>query len=105
MKSEISQAEQLYQNIFETTSEGVLITDLETGKVLVANPAAAAMHGYAPEAFSRLQLTSLIHAKSLPFFTDYPQVIRRGGLFEMRAQHVGRSPADRLSCLDHPGRA
>jgi PAS domain S-box-containing protein len=90
MKSAILQAEQLYQNVFEAASDGVLITDLETGKVLAANPAAAAMHGYAPEAFNRLQLTNLIHAKSMPFFIDYPQVIQRGGLFEMQAQHMRR---------------
>jgi len=90
MKTAISEAEQLYWNIFETASDGVLITDLETGSVLAANPAAADMHGFAPEAFSGLRLQRLIHAKSLPFFSDYAQVIQQGSLFEMLAQHVRR---------------
>ncbi|MCX6026392.1 MAG: histidine kinase [Chloroflexi bacterium] len=90
MNNAISQAEQMYLNIFETASDGVLITDLGTGSVLAANPAAAEMHGYAREAFGGLRLQSLVHAKSLPFFADYAQVIRRGGLFEMLAQHVRR---------------
>ncbi|MDP2966094.1 MAG: PAS domain-containing protein [Pelolinea sp.] len=54
MNTAISETEQLYWNIFETASDGVLITDLETGRVLAANSAAAEMHGYAREAFSGL---------------------------------------------------
>jgi two-component system nitrate/nitrite sensor histidine kinase NarX len=68
----------------------VLITDLETGSVLAANPAAAEMHGYAREALRGLRLQGLIHAESLPLFADYAQVIQQGGLFEMLAQHVRR---------------
>jgi PAS domain S-box-containing protein len=82
--------EDLYRSLFEAISDGILITDLETGRVLAANPAVAEMHGYTREAFSELQLQRLIHAKSLPFFADYAQVIQRGGLFEMLAQHVRR---------------
>ena len=88
MKPVIPEDELLYWNIFEAASDGVLITDLGTGKVLVANPAAAGMHGYTREAFSGLRLQKLIHAKSLPFFADYALVVRQGGLFEMQAQHV-----------------
>jgi two-component system nitrate/nitrite sensor histidine kinase NarX len=90
MNIAISEAEQLYANIFETASDGVLIIDLEAGNVLAANPAAAAMHGYAREAFLGLQLQRLIQAKSLPLFADYAQVIRQGGLFATLAQHVQR---------------
>ncbi|MFA5874910.1 MAG: PAS domain-containing protein [Anaerolineales bacterium] len=79
-----------YRSIFDAASDGVLITDLETGSVLAANLAAAEMHGYACAAFSRLRLQRLIHAKSLPFFADYAQAIPRGGLFEMLAKHVRR---------------
>ena len=88
MNTAISEAEQLYWNIFETASDGMLITDLETGRVLTANPAAAEMHGFAREAFSGLGLERLIHIKSLPFFADYAQVIQQSGLFEMVAQNV-----------------
>jgi len=81
---------QLYWNIFEAASDGVMITDLETGRVLAGNPAAAKMHGYAREAFCGMQLQQFIHTKSLPFFADYAQVIQQGNLFEMLAQHVRR---------------
>jgi PAS domain S-box-containing protein len=83
-----SEIDQLYWHIFETASDGMVITDLKTSKVLVTNPAAAKMHGYTPEAFCGKKLQQFIHTKSVPFFADYAQVIRQGGLFEMLAQHV-----------------
>ncbi len=78
----------------------MLITDLETGSVLIANPAAGEMHGYGREAFSGLLLERLIHAKSLPFFADYAHVINQGGVFEMEAHHV-RSDASLFSVEWH----
>ncbi|MCG2786411.1 MAG: histidine kinase [Anaerolineae bacterium] len=90
MKTENSETDRLYLKIFETISDGVLITDLETGSILDANPAAAQMHGYTRDAFNGLRLQSLLSAKSLPFFADYASVIKQGGLFEMQAQHVRR---------------
>ncbi len=90
MNPSTSEANQLYWNIFETASDGVLITDLETGGIPVANPAAARIHGYTREAFSRLRLQQLIHAKSSPLFEDFAQRIRQGDLFETFAQHVCR---------------
>jgi PAS domain S-box-containing protein len=88
MKTTISETDQLYWNIFESASDGVLIIDLETGRVLAANPAAAEMHGYKSEAFNSLQLQKFIHPKSLPFFVDYAQVIQQGSVFEILAQHI-----------------
>jgi two-component system nitrate/nitrite sensor histidine kinase NarX len=90
MNTASSEAEALYWNIFETASDGMLITDLETGSVLAANPAAAEMHGYTLDAFCGLRLQGLVHAESLPLFADYAQAIQRGGLFDMLAQHVRR---------------
>jgi PAS domain S-box-containing protein len=88
MNTTISKAEPLYKDVFETASDGMLITDLQTGKILAANPAVAEMHGYARQAFNDLCLKNLIHSKSLPYFSDYAHVIQEGGLFEMQAQHV-----------------
>jgi len=90
MKTAASEAEQLYRTVFETASDGMLITDLETGGVLAANPAAAEMHGYARDALAGMSLQRLIHSKSLASFANYAQVIRQGGLFETLAQNVRR---------------
>ncbi len=88
MNTEISESEQLYWGIFEATSDGILITDLETGSVLFANSAAAKMHGYERESFIGLRLQSLIHANNRPFFDSFAQVIQQNGLFELLADHV-----------------
>ncbi|MFZ6030567.1 MAG: histidine kinase [Chloroflexota bacterium] len=86
----LEEQEGQYRSIFEAISDGVLIIDLESGSVLTANPAAAAMHGYTLEAFGELRLQRLIHAKSLPSFDNYAQVMQHGGVFEILAQHVRR---------------
>jgi PAS domain S-box-containing protein len=88
MKSTASHDDQLYRDIFEAASDGVLITDLDTGDVLAANPAAAAMHGYPPEALHGLQMQSFLHTDSLPDFSGYADVIKQGERFETLAQHV-----------------
>jgi two-component system nitrate/nitrite sensor histidine kinase NarX len=88
MTATTSESDSLYLEIFNTASDGVVILDLKTSKVLAANPAAAEMHGYTPQDFCGKQIKQFIHAKSLPYFTDYPQVIQRGDLFEMLAQHI-----------------
>ena len=49
------------------------------------------MHGYPPGAFIRLPLMRLISAKSRISLNDFSQVITRGGIFEMMAQHVRRN--------------
>jgi PAS domain S-box-containing protein len=81
----------IFPKIFEAASDGILITDLETGALLLANPEAAKMHGYPPEAFLRLPLIRLIGAKSRISLNDFSQVISQGGIFEMMAQHVHRN--------------
>ncbi len=85
--------EALYRTLFETMSDGLLITDLETGRILLANPAAAEIHGYSREAFTELRIQSLIEVKNWSVFADYGRIIQQGGLFERLAQHVRRDGA------------
>lgn len=87
MDTAISEAERQYFNIFETASDGVVIINLKTNKVLAANPAAAKMHGYGREAFCGLTLNNFIHTKSQIYFNDFPEIITKGGLFEVIVQH------------------
>jgi PAS domain S-box-containing protein len=90
MNNPSSETNQLYWRIFETAADGMLIVDLETGSLLAVNPAAAEMHGYEREALSGPPLQTLVHAKSLPAFAEFSQVIRRGEVFETQVQHVRR---------------
>ena len=72
-------AEQLYLDLFENISDGILVSDLETGKVIVANPAAAKMHGYTREEFIDLRLVDFLHPMSRSSFTDYASTISQSG--------------------------
>ena len=60
MSPENSGVEQPYWNIFESATDGLIINDLKTGRVIMANPAACAMHGYACAEFTGL-LPQRIH--------------------------------------------
>jgi PAS domain S-box-containing protein len=87
----------------------LLIIDLETGSILVANPAAASMHGYSLEALGELSMHDLILAKSLPLFADFAEVILQGGPFEMLTQHVQQDGSKisvewRAEAMEYQGR-
>ena len=56
-----------YRSIFESVSDGLLITDLE-GALVDFNPAASRMNGYSFQEFRRLQPANFIHPDSLPRF-------------------------------------
>ncbi len=60
-----------YRSIFDAANDGLIITDLETGLVVEANPAACAMHGYTREEFIGLPLTAFIHPDSQYLFSEY----------------------------------
>jgi two-component system nitrate/nitrite sensor histidine kinase NarX len=79
---------ELYKNIFDNSSDGIIITDLETGSILAANPAAAMMHGYERDSFCEMQMQELLHGKSESILNTYAEVIREGSLFEKIAQHI-----------------
>ncbi|MBU3954812.1 MAG: PAS domain S-box protein, partial [Proteobacteria bacterium] len=81
-------AEFLYQRIFESASDGIIITDLEKEKVITANPIAARMHGYDQNVFCGMAFHKFVHEKSLPLFTKYSSIIRQEGAFERVAKHV-----------------
>ena len=80
--------ESLYQCIFKSASNGIIISDLEKGKILVANPAAAEMNGFNLKDFQELKLQSLIYEKKKQFFVDCAETIRQGRTFEKVAQHI-----------------
>ena len=82
--------EQTYQSLFGAAGDGMIVHDVETGRVVDANPAAGAMHGYAREALVGLQTTALIHPDSRPLFGEYVQVVQAGGALQPQMVHVRR---------------
>lgn len=79
-----------YRSIFDAASAGLIVTDLETGVVVEANPAACAMHGYTREEFVGLQPPAFIHPDSQPMFRNYIRAFRSGAVFDTQVLHVRR---------------
>jgi two-component system nitrate/nitrite sensor histidine kinase NarX len=79
-----------YRRIFEAVSDGLIVHDSETRRVVEANPAAAAMHGYSREEFIGLHMTEYVHPDSQPLFTESAQMVETGGVFESPAIHLHR---------------
>jgi PAS domain S-box-containing protein len=79
-----------YRSIFEAVSDGLIIQDSETQRVVEANSTAAAMHGYNRQDFIGLHVTEYIHPDSQRLFIESVQAIRSGGVFESPAIHIRR---------------
>jgi len=82
--------ERYYRSIFEAASDGLIVHDVEAGRVVAANPAAGAMHGYAREEFIGLHPTTFIHPDSQPLFSEYVQAVQSGDVFQPLMVHVRR---------------
>ncbi len=82
------EAEKQYHEIFEATSDGLIINDANSGIIVEANPAACRMHGYSREEFIGLHPTRIIHPDFHNAFSDYLQTIRRGGSFQTEAKDL-----------------
>ena len=63
-RSPSSENEWQYRSIFDSANDGLIIINLETGRVVEANPAACRMHGYTRDEFIGLHLTAFIHPDS-----------------------------------------
>jgi two-component system nitrate/nitrite sensor histidine kinase NarX len=79
-----------YRSIFDAAIDGLIINDLETGRVVEANPAAWLMHGYTRKEFIGLQLTAFIHLDSQNGFSEYLRAFQSDGVFDTRTLHVRR---------------
>lgn len=82
--------ERPYQGIFEAMSDGLILTDGETGLVVEANPAAVAMHGYGRQEFIGRHPTTFMHPDSQYLLHDYIQTAQSGGVFQAEAVHLRR---------------
>jgi PAS domain S-box-containing protein len=80
--------EQPYRIIFEAASDGMIISDLTTGCVMDANPAAITMHGYTRDEFIGLHLTAYIHPDSQRQFTEAVSNAKTRGIFDVPAVHL-----------------
>ena len=82
--------DQPYWGIFDAVSDGLIIQDLETQRVVEANSAAATMHGYSRQDFIGLPAAHYMRPESLRLFTESLQSVQSGAVFESPAVHVRR---------------
>ncbi|HSG42209.1 MAG TPA: PAS domain S-box protein, partial [Anaerolineales bacterium] len=80
--------EQPYRIIFEVASDGMIISDVETGSIVDANPAAIMMHGYTRDEFIGLHMTKYIHPGSQRLFTEAGSQAQAGSTFDVPAVHL-----------------
>jgi PAS domain S-box-containing protein len=79
-EKQLREREEQYRSIFEATSDGLIIRDMD-GFVVEANPAACKMHGYAYEEFLGLHRTDIIDPKDHTMVAEYMKAIRAGRSF------------------------
>jgi PAS domain S-box-containing protein len=79
-----------YRNIIDAAVDGLIITDLETGCVVEANPAACQMHGYPRDEFIGMHLSAYIHPDSQNLFILYIRAFQSDEGFDTRVIHQRR---------------
>ncbi len=88
----LREKEAQYRSIFDATSDGLIITDLD-GSIVEANPAVCRMHGYTYEEFICLSPTQFIHPDHRDRFAHGLQAIAADGAFQAQVQHVRKDGA------------
>jgi PAS domain S-box-containing protein len=83
--------ERKYQRIFENASDGLVILDLDTGRVVEANPAACKMYGYARDEFIGLHSTLFTHPDNALKFTRYLEAVQSHGVYIDQQVHMRRN--------------
>lgn len=107
-EEELREKEAQYRGVFHAVSDGLLITDL-TGKIVEANPAACAMHGYSYEEMMARSAADLVPPEGRPLFEWFRREVRARGFFQAEAVDVRKdgtlfSVEIRGSQFEHKGR-
>jgi PAS domain S-box-containing protein len=80
--------ENQYWEIFEAVSDGLIIHDSTTQRIVEANSAAAVMHGYSREEFIGLPLTTYVHPDSQDDFIKSTRSVQSGEVINSSAVHL-----------------
>ncbi|HEY9845585.1 MAG TPA: PAS domain S-box protein, partial [Candidatus Caenarcaniphilales bacterium] len=80
----LQEREKQYREIFEATSDGLIINTLE-GKIAEANPAACKMHGYAHQEFVDLDPKTFTHPDYHHLLSEYVRSSQHQIQFEAQA--------------------
>jgi PAS domain S-box-containing protein len=83
--------EEQYRRIFEATSDGLIVNDLNTGLVVEANPAFCRMHGYEYDELIGIHPTTFIHPDDHHLFAEYIEAVSQGREFRARAREIHKN--------------
>ena len=83
-EEQLREKEEQYRSVFEATSDGLIIRDMD-GYVVEANPAACSMHGYTYEEFIGLHRTDIIDPADHTMVAEYMKAIQAGRSFRGQA--------------------
>lgn len=89
--SQIIEAENRYQSIFESVIDGLIICDLENFIVVEANSAASNMHGFSRVEFIGQPLQTFIASDYLELFNKKIQGMNAKTTFDFKAEHICRN--------------
>ena len=84
----LEEREAQYRSIFESTTDGLVITDLETSLLIEVNPAFCRMHGFTREELVGTHPAHFIHPESLPLLAEYIAAVKAGGEYHTQAVDV-----------------
>jgi PAS domain S-box-containing protein len=84
-EEQLREKEAQYRSVFEASTDGLAINDLEDGHLVEVNPAMHRMHGYTYEEFMALNPLNFIHPDSQPLFVKFIETVKAGEKFQTRA--------------------
>lgn len=85
---DLSQNESQYRSLFEAAPDGIIISDLKTGLVVEANPAACLMQSFKRQELLGMRLIDLIHPDNHADFLSCIQTSQADAKFERRVLHI-----------------
>lgn len=86
-RQNVEEREEQYQAVFEATSDGLVINDMN-GIVVAVNTSFCDMHGYSREEFIGFDLTRLHPPGSRPVYWEYLDTVRDGRVFMTQEEHI-----------------
>ncbi len=79
-----------HRKIFEASSDGLIIINLETGMLVDINPAAHNLHGYTYDEFIRMHPLQFIHPDSQQKFPLFMEMVKAGSAFRTDSRDLRR---------------
>ncbi|HET9496396.1 MAG TPA: GAF domain-containing protein [Chloroflexia bacterium] len=87
VEERLRQIEEQYYGVFQATTDGLVINDLE-GHVVEVNPEFCAMHGYTREEMIAMDPTGFVHPDSHEQLRQFFETVARGEQFYCEAMDV-----------------